>query len=193
MVMMITLPINGLGWASHSLLQRRLAFKQISIVEWLSMSVSGVTAITLALLGAGVWALIAQNIIGSIVSASGRLIAAGWLPGLAFSKQRFRELFSFSSGALGYFLVNHGMRNIDKAIIGSVLGATALGFYSIAYNLVLLPGMTICGLVGRVMFPALSSVQADLVRFSRAYPRMTRTVAFGTFPLLIGLGATTKI
>src|SRR2546421_2482437 len=35
MVMMITLPINGLGWASHSLLQRRLAFKQISIVEWL--------------------------------------------------------------------------------------------------------------------------------------------------------------
>ncbi len=192
-VMMITLPINGFGWASHSLLQRKLAFRQIALVEWLTTFLSGITAITLALWGIGVWALVAQNIVASVVSSSGRTIAARWLPGFAFSRKRFRELFSFSSGALGYFLINHGMRNIDKAIIGGVLGATALGFYAIAYNLVLLPGMTICGLVGRVMFPALSSVQGDLVRFRRAYLRMARTVAFGTFPLIFGLGATTKI
>jgi O-antigen/teichoic acid export membrane protein len=193
MVMMITLPINGLGWASYSLLQRRLAFKQIAIIEWFNVTLSGIVAVALALSGAGVWALVAQNIVGSIVTAGGRLGVAAWRPGLAFSRQRFRELFSFSSGALGYFLVNHGMRNVDKMIIGGVLGATALGFYSIAYNLVLLPGMTICGLVGRVMFPALSSVQKDLPRFRRAYLRMARTVAFATFPLIIGLGATAKL
>src|SRR3954451_767241 len=38
MVMMITLPLNGLGWASNSLLQRQLAFKQIAILEWLSLT-----------------------------------------------------------------------------------------------------------------------------------------------------------
>jgi O-antigen/teichoic acid export membrane protein len=43
------------------------------------------------------------------------------------------------------------------------------------------------------MFPALSSVQNDLARFRRAYLRMARTVAFATFPLIIGLGATAKI
>ncbi len=192
-VMMITLPINGLGWASHSLLQRRLAFKPIAIVEWASVFLSGVTAIVLALAGIGVWALIAQNIVASIVSSGGRMIAARWWPGFSFRKNRFRELFSFSSGALGYFLVNHAMRNIDKAIIGSALGTTALGFYAIAYNLILMPGMTICALVGRVMFPALSFVQGDMARFRRAYLRMARTVAFATFPLIIGLGATAKI
>lgn len=192
-VMMITLPINGLGWASHSLLQRRLAFRPIAIIEWASVLLSGATAVTLALLGIGVWALVAQNIVVSVVSSSGRLIAARWRPGLSFSKQRFRELFSFSSGALGFFLVNHVMRNVDKAIIGGVLGTTALGFYTIAYNLILMPGMTICSLVGRVMFPALSSVQNDMIRFRRAYLRMARTVAFGTFPLIIGLGATARI
>jgi PST family polysaccharide transporter len=144
-------------------------------------------------LGAGVWALVAQNVVASIVSATGRLIAAKWLPGFSFSAKSFRELFSFSSGALGYFLVNHMMRNVDKAIIGSVLGTTALGFYSIGYNLILMPGMTICSLVGRVMFPALSSLQDDLPRFRRAYLRMARTVAFATFPLIIGLAATAKI
>lgn len=193
MVMMITLPINGLGWASYALLQRRLAFKQIAIIEWLNVSVSGVAAIGLALSGAGVWALVAQNIVASLIIAAGRLASAKWFPGLFFSAKRFRELFSFSSGALGYFLVSHGMRNIDKMIIGGVLGATALGFYSIAYNLILMPGMTICGLVGRVMFPALSSVQTDLRRFRRAYLRLARTVAFATFPMIVGLGATAKI
>ncbi|MCU1265064.1 MAG: hypothetical protein JWM21_1382 [Acidobacteria bacterium] len=192
-VAMITLPINGLGWASHSLLQRRLSFKPIAIIEWVSVFFSGVTAITLALLGVGVWALVAQSIVASAVTSTGRLIAAKWFPGFSFSKVHFRELFTFSSGALGYFLVNHGMRNIDKAIIGGVLGTTALGFYSIAYNLILMPGMTICSLVGRVMFPALSSVQSDLARFRRAYLRMARTVAFATFPLIIGLAATAKI
>lgn len=192
-VVMITLPINGLGWASHSLLQRRLMFKPIAIIEWAGVFLSGVAAITLALSGIGVWALVVQNMVASVVTSGGRLIAARWRPRLSFSKTRFRELFSFSSGALGYFLVNHGMRNIDKAIIGGVLGATALGFYSIAYNLILLPGMTICSLVGRVMFPALSSVQTDLARFRRAYLRMARTVAFATFPLIVGLGATSRI
>jgi len=193
MVMMITLPINGLGWASYALLQRRLAFKQIAIIEWVNVSVSGVAAIALAISGIGVWALVAQNIVGSLIIAGGRLAAADWFPGLSFSRKRFRELFSFSSGALGYFLVNHVMRNVDKMIIGGVLGATALGFYSIAYNLILMPGMTICGLVGRVMFPALSSVQTDLSRFRRAYLRMARTVAFATFPMIVGLGATARI
>jgi O-antigen/teichoic acid export membrane protein len=192
-VMMVTLPINGLGWSSHSLLQRRLAFRPIAIIEWVSVVFSGATAVTLALLGVGVWALVAQNIVLSVASSSGRLIAARWRPGFSFSTKRFRELFSFSSGALGFFLVNHVMRNIDKAIIGGVLGTTALGFYTIAYNLILMPGMTICGLVGRVMFPALSSVQTDMVRFRRAYLRMARTVAFATFPLIIGLGATARI
>jgi O-antigen/teichoic acid export membrane protein len=193
MVMMITLPINGLGWASHSLLQRRLTFKKIAVVEWLSMFLSGITAIVLALLGSGVWALVAQNIVMAVVSAAGRLIAAGWRPGFSFSTKRFRELLSFSSGAFGYFLVNHGMRNIDNAIVGAVLGTTALGYYSLAYNLILMPGMTVCGIVGRVMFPALCSVQNEPSRFRQVYLRMARTITLATFPLIIGLGATASL
>ncbi|MGH9967624.1 MAG: lipopolysaccharide biosynthesis protein [Pyrinomonadaceae bacterium] len=190
---LIILPINGLGWTSYALLQRRLAFKEIAVIEWTSTLLSGVVAIVLALSGAGVWALIAQNVVGAIVSSSGRLLAAGWLPNLSFNMGRAKELFSFSSGALGYFVVNHGMRNIDNAIVGGVLGTAALGYYSLAYNLILMPGMTVCGLVGRVMFPALSSVQKDLSRFRRAYLRMARTVALITFPLILGLGATAPI
>ncbi|OLE51001.1 MAG: hypothetical protein AUG51_24840 [Acidobacteria bacterium 13_1_20CM_3_53_8] len=191
--MMLTLPINGLGWASNALLQRKLVFKQISLIECTAVLISGVVAVMLAFAGAGVWALVSQNITMSLANTGGRIIAARWLPRFTFSIQRARELFSFSLSAFGYFLTYHGIRNIDNAIVGGVLGATALGYYALAYNLILIPGISICGLIGRVMFPALSSVQDDLARFRRAYLRMARTVTAATFPLIIGLWATAPL
>lgn len=191
--MTITMPINGCGWTSSALLQRRLQFNRIAIIEWLVVLLSGAVAIALAVLGAGVWALVAQNMVAALVSMGGRVIAAGWFPKLAFSMNRARSLFSFSAGALGYFVVNHGMRNVDKVIIGGALGTTALGYYTIAYNLILMPGMTICSIVGRVMFPALSSLQSDIPRFRRAYLRMVRALTFGSLPLIFGLAATAPL
>jgi len=77
--------------------------------------------------------------------------------------------------------VNHGMRNIDKAIIGSVLGRDSPGVFSIAYNLILLPGMTICSLVGRVMFPDFRQFRMNSLVFDAPICAMARTVAFAPF------------
>ena len=129
----------------------------------------------------------------SVTNAGGRLIVARWLPRFSFSLRHARELSSFSLSAFGYFLANHGTRNIDNAIVGGVLGATALGYYALAHNLILIPGISICGIVGRVMFPALSSMQDDIVRFRRAYLRMARTVASASFPCIVGLWATAPV
>ncbi|MGA9995549.1 MAG: oligosaccharide flippase family protein, partial [Pyrinomonadaceae bacterium] len=161
-VMMITFPISGLGWVSYALLQRKFKFREIAIIEWVANLISGITGIALAIAGAGVWALVAQQLAMSVVLTGGRVIAASWLPKFRFSAQSARELFSFSLSALGYFVVSHGVRSVDNAFVGGVLGVTALGYYALAYNLVLMPGMTICVLIGRVMFPVLSSMQGDM-------------------------------
>ncbi|HMF56944.1 MAG TPA: MOP flippase family protein [Pyrinomonadaceae bacterium] len=188
-VLMVTFLINGFGWVSYALLQRKFKFREIAIIESGGNLVAGITGITLALAGAGVWALVAQQIAMSLMLTCGRLFTARWSPRFRFSFQSARELFSFSLSALGYFVVSHGVRSVDNAFVGAVLGATALGYYALAYNLILMPGMTICVLIGRVMFPVLSSVQDDMVRFRQAYLRMARTVTSATFPLIIGLGS----
>jgi PST family polysaccharide transporter len=45
----------------------------------------------------------------------------------------------------------------------------------------------ISGTIGRVMFPALSSIQDDKQRVAALYLRMTRTIALVTFPMMMGL------
>src|SRR5919202_6370147 len=57
----------------------------------------------------------------------------------------------------------------------------------------LMPGTSMGGLVGQVMFPALSSLQNDLARFRRGYLRMMRLLSSATIPVVVGLGVTAPL
>lgn len=189
-VMMLTLPISSLGQVSDVLLQRRLAFKQIAAIDWVSSLTAGLIGVGLASAGVGVWALVAQSIALPLIATCGRLVAAKWIPQIIFNHNCVRDLLAFGLAVLGCAVVNYGVTNVDNALIGGVLGAKALGYYMMAYTLAMMPSSSAGSLVSRVMFPALSSIQTDLPRFRNAYMRMLRVVAAVTFPCSIGLGAT---
>ena len=58
--------------------------------------------------------------------------------------------------------------NMDKVLLGRFVGATALGFYSRAYQLINIPTTNLCTAVGNAAFPALSRLQHEPVRL-RSY------------------------
>jgi PST family polysaccharide transporter len=192
-VMMLSVPITNIGQVSDALLQRRLAFRQLAIIDWASSLAAGLIGIGLALARAGVWALVAQNLTLVTMSAVLKIIAAGWLPSLKFQFKYARAMMTFSVAIVGCTLINYAAFNIDNALVGSALGAQALGYYALAFNLVMLPGGSIGGLVTRVMFPALSSIQTDLPRFRRGYLRMLRVISSISLPAIVGLGTSAPI
>ncbi len=193
MAMMLTLPLSSVGQVPGVLLQRRLEFRSLALIDLGSSLASGLLGLLLAHEGAGVWALAAQYIGLALLSSLGRLIASRWRPRLLFRPQRVRDLLSFSASVLGGALVNYAVCNIDNALIGGALGTAALGMYVMAYNLVLLPGQSIGGLVNQVLFPALASMQNDPARLRGAYLRALRVVALLAFPCVAGLGATAPL
>jgi PST family polysaccharide transporter len=69
-------------------------------------------------------------------------------------------------------------------------GASALGYYSKAYNLMTLPVFKLSDTVGRVMLPALSAISSDPTRMASAYRRAVRAIAFAGVPMAIGLALT---
>jgi O-antigen/teichoic acid export membrane protein len=93
----------------------------------------------------------------------------------------------------GGSLVNFAFHNVDNFLIGKLLGTTPLGYYTLAYNLVLLPATSIGGNLSRVMFPALASLQQDLPRFRSGYVRMLRALALTSLPAIAGLGLTAPL
>lgn len=189
-VMLLTLPLSALGQIPDVILQRKLDFKSIARVDWTSGIVSGIAGVIAAWSGLGVWALIIQFVAAALLSTILRLSMVRWTPSFALNQASARRMILFGSGLVAVGLVNYATVNIDNALVGARIGAAALGYYMLAYNLVLLPSTNIGGLVSRVMFPTLSALQSDRHRFVQAYAGMLRVVAVATFPLVVGLGVT---
>jgi PST family polysaccharide transporter len=94
------------------------------------------------------------------------------------------------SGPLATFsAVNYWARNSDNLLIGRFVGAVGLAFYARAYQLMTVTSQQPSTILGRVLFPALSSMGDDLARIARAWRRALGVIAAVAFPLSLGLAA----
>jgi O-antigen/teichoic acid export membrane protein len=104
-----------------------------------------------------------------------------------FRRADLKGYMSFGLYQMGERSVNYLSSNVDNLIIGRFLGAEALGFYSLAYQLITFPLMRFNPIVTQVAFPAFSKVQRDDEMLRRGYLKVTSLVSSVTFPLMAGM------
>jgi O-antigen/teichoic acid export membrane protein len=188
-------PLAGLSFALslavvHSaLLQRDLRFKRLAVAEVAAALAGNVVTIVCASAGMGPYALITGPAVQSVLRTVILWVLAPWRPRYFISLAAVRSIWSFSGGLLGFTIVNYTSRNADNLLIGRFSGAAALGYYNRAYSVMLLPLLQIGNVVGRVMFPALALISADLDRVRKAYRRVLRLMTLLTMPILVGMAA----
>ena len=104
-VLSILLVVQGLTIVPLAVFQREMRFKALAIRETAAVIVGGALGLTLALRGAGVWALVAQQLGFAGTQLVLLWAMSAWRPGLNFSRGHARDLVGFSSGV---FLANLG-------------------------------------------------------------------------------------
>ncbi|MDR5701482.1 lipopolysaccharide biosynthesis protein [Agromyces aerolatus] len=160
--------LNGLQTQSQAELTRSLRFATLTFTDLVSF-VSGVlVAVLAALAGFGYWALVWQLITQAIVLCAGRLVAAGWIPSMPRRNQEMGNLLRFGRDFTLVQLVAYAGNNAQSVIIGPALGATALGIYTRAYQLYMVPTFQILGPLTSVAHATLSRLQDDDEAFNRA-------------------------
>ncbi|MBV9268925.1 MAG: MOP flippase family protein [Acidobacteriaceae bacterium] len=187
-VLSLSLLIASCGVVHLAILYREMRFKALGSVDLSAALASYIVALTGALAGMGVWSLVFASVIGSIVSTAGYWFCARFRPRFEFDWAEVRSIARFSSNLSAFGIVNYGYRNADNLIVGRVLGSTPLGFYQMAYNLMLTPISNISSVIAGVLFPAFSKIQDDNERFRNAYVRACMLTALLTFPVMAGLG-----
>lgn len=186
-VLSLTFFISSFGIIQTASFTKELKFKPLAIIEISAVAISGTVAVLLAFAGFGVWSLVWQQILSSFVRVLFLWAFSNWRPHLLFRWQRVKELLNFGLNLTGFNFVNYFNRNLDNLLIGKFLGSVPLGFYNLAYRLLLFPLGNISSVLGRVMFPALSAIQADKAKVRQAYLRAIRYIAAVTFPMMLGL------
>jgi len=185
--------IFGALTSTHiTLLTKELEFNKIALLNIFRKVISGGTAIILAVYGFGVWSLVMGGLVASILILPIVWHLVKWRPKIIFRKKCFKDLFGFGSNLLAFNIFNYFSRNFDNLIIGKILGTQSLGYYSVAYNLMMKPLQHISWSIGRVLFPAFSSIQDDKERVKSAYLKVVRTISLITFPMMMGLMVVSK-
>jgi PST family polysaccharide transporter len=183
------LPLSALGGIHQALLKRRLEYRTLGIQGFLATIVGTATGTIMALNGFGIWCLVGQQLASvscqTIVSWS----ASHWIPGREVRVAELRELGSFSIHITGGALLDFINRRADDFLIGIFLGTTALGYYSLAYRLLLTFTKLVSSPFNSVAFSAFSRLQHEPKERSRMFDRLANLVAAMAFPAFLGLAA----
>ncbi|MBX3154687.1 MAG: lipopolysaccharide biosynthesis protein [Deltaproteobacteria bacterium] len=164
--------LRGLATVSFVLCQRAMNFRTIALVDTSSYAAGSLVSITAALLGAGPWALVAGYLVEEALSATLYVMIRPPILSLRIDRSRSRDLLHFGAGQtiiqIAGILATYG----DNFVVGRNLGATALGFYSRAYDLIKLPAAVFSNVIGNVLFPAFSRLQDDRAQLASGFRRV---------------------
>ncbi len=190
-VLALSFLVPSLASVPRALLQRRLAFRSLAYSALVASVLGAVAGVTLAVLGGGAWALVAQTLTTLTVQGTGYARAAGWSPGREASRRHASELFGFSTRVAGSQILNYLSRRSDDFLIGVFLGATSLGFYAVAYRVLLIMTDVLVRTVATVALPIFARVAHDGQRHKRAVVEATRLTTVIAVPgfLLVSVTA----
>lgn len=182
-VLAVSVPLSAISGLLLAVLRRKLAFRELSITVLLSSAAAALTSVAVAVLGGGVWALVAGYYVDLVLRAlfAMRIVRPRLVrPGVG---NEARRLLRFGGGTTLSLTLNFWALHGDYVVIGSALGAKPLGFYSRAYQLIsTVPGM-LGNLHNMVLFPAFSRAQSDETYLQRALLVGTEATAALTLPL----------
>jgi O-antigen/teichoic acid export membrane protein len=166
-----------------AVLRRRLAFRQLSILDLTNTVVRSVTSVVLATaVGLDASALMLGGLAGvAVVSVLALAFARVPLP--RWHRWAVRDLLSYGGPASLACICWAGFRNGDYAIVGARLGAAQAGLYWRGFQLAVEYQRKVSIVMTSVAFPVLART-SDPEEMFALRRRMVRILAIVLFPLL---------
>lgn len=174
----------GLYVIPQAVLIRKMDFRKKAVIELVATVAASIATLVMVLSGLGVWALVLNSILFNAASAIGYgfLRKSFYLPRWRFSQ--ITDLLRYGMGIVGTRMLYYFLNKSDILIAGRILGATLIGTYSVALDLVSVPLDKFLPLLTQVAFPAYSRIQSDLVAVKYYFLktiRLSSTILFPTF------------
>lgn len=188
----IMLFLNSLGSVHWTLYSAQRNFKTPAIIRTSISIISMPICISLAFIGWGYWALMAQSIFTGLASLITVWIISPWKPRLIFSKKSCREFFSFGSKLTLSGILDCIYNNAYSLLIGKFYSPTDLAYYSKGARLAAVAPTTACGMIGQVTFPILATLQDDNDRLKAVYRKYIKLFTLSVTWLCLCIAAYSK-
>jgi PST family polysaccharide transporter len=159
-VLFCYLLLRGLAQVPDALLRRDLRFGRRGVLDVARGLTRASVAIALALLGYGAWSIVWGLLAGEVVGTWLTWRATGFRPTFRIRRAAVRALMGFGSAVFALRLVDALATDGDYLVVGSQLGPTQLGFYSVAFRLPELLLLNVFWVFSSVAFPVYAKARA---------------------------------
>ena len=184
--------INAFQMVQMADLTRKLNFKVQFSVTLPAALLSGVVAISMAVLGFGIWSLVTQMLVSSLAVTALYWKFNNWRPSKEFSRESFHDMFGFGSKLLLAGLIDTIFTNLYVLVIGKLFSTTAVGYYSFANQIQQLAVSQLSDAIQQVTYPAMATLQDDNISLKAFFRRIMQVVTYIIFPCMIGLAVLAK-
>ncbi len=188
----LVLLINGFTWFYEQVLTRELEFRRRFVALMAQALTNLVVAVSFALLGAGIWSLVAGQLAGMVAQGGAQLRLSPYRVRPAWDRKVAGEMIAAGRGFMALGGLTFVRQNLDYFAVARVLGSRPLGFYSMAYRLSDLPASAIAGPIANVTFPAFARMRSREADVSAPFLKTLRFVALVTAPMGLGLSAASR-
>lgn len=166
---------------------REMDFKQVFYSNIGGILISGVVGIAIALLGGGLWALVAQTMLNVTVACLVMLFTVKWRPRLVCNVKRVAKLFRFGWKLLVSALLDTLYMDLRSLVIGKKYDSSTLGYYNRGKQFPQFLINAINGAVQSVLLPAMSAEQDDRAKVKSMMRNSIMLSSYIIFPMMAGL------
>lgn len=189
-VLSLVIPIKGLIIVQDAVFRRAMDFRALAIRTNVAVVGGGITALALAAAGAGVWALVGQQLTSAVLGLILIWKLSDWRPRMRFSWDALKDLLGFSSlSFLATAAVFVGNRS-DALLIGIFFGPVAAGLYYFVTRLVTMVTDLASRALQSAALPELSRFQNEPELFRHRTMTILGMSAMIALPLLAILAST---
>jgi O-antigen/teichoic acid export membrane protein len=188
MVMGLNFVLRALIIVPYGILQKRLDFNGLGLIELVCSTFEILIMILLAYLGFSYWSLVIPSLLGSIA----RIIMYYYKTRLRFQVLErkylvvgFRKAKGIIGNLTGFNLLNYWSRNTDNLVIGKFYGADSLGIYNRAYRILTMVTGIMTSLFGKVLYPSLKDLSNKGGDVRKEYFNLLGIISLANYPIAI--------
>ncbi|MFQ6550883.1 oligosaccharide flippase family protein [Aestuariibius insulae] len=174
----------ALSAAPNAEIERRENYTGIASVQMATTVISLSLAVLLALAGAGVWALVAQQIAIAVIRLAGILWLTEFRPRLTFSARLLKPHLIFAKDALLISAISTVRAQVAVVAVGKGLGQSPLGLYSMSERFARVPQLGLAGPMSTVVYVRMAKAQDKPDRLVAIYLASLRLLSVALIPPL---------
>ena len=180
----LVVPPQAAATIPEASLRQDHRFGTIAVTEAVAIALSILTAVVSAWQGAGVWSLVAQQLVlyGCRFILTYRY--SPFRPRALFRLARVREHVIFGRDVLGANFVMVATQTLDSFVVGKLLGPVMLGFYTMALLFARLPLRIIAGPLEYVIYAHLAKIGQAPPLLRRVFLMLTRVISILVLPAM---------